>query len=143
FNLNFVGSTIPSVVAQFLTPRRMALIFEVVVEGVQWAQSELQQAPPEVRKKEAYEFILKSYVLFRDIFGHHPLIDQYVRQNLLPSMIDGVMTAFNLALWFDSSKPIAVGGTNNPVPPSGLAQIPGPIPPIQPDAAALAVPGGQ
>ncbi|PKL79072.1 MAG: hypothetical protein CVV27_02395 [Candidatus Melainabacteria bacterium HGW-Melainabacteria-1] len=131
--LNFVGAAVPAVVASFLNPKRLGLLWKVVTEAVQYVQSELSQAPPEVRKKEAYEFALASYDLADAIFGFHPLVDEYVKQNLIPAMIDGTILAFNAALWFESSKPVEVGGANSPVAPAGLAAIPGPVPPVQPD----------
>lgn len=133
--LNFVGAAVPAVVAQFLNPKRLGLVWRVVTEAVQYVQSELSQAPPEVRKREAYEFALASYDLADSIFGFHPQVDEFVKQNLIPAMIDGVILAFNAALWFESAKPVSVGGANNPVQPAGVSAIPGPVPPVQPDPA--------
>lgn len=131
--LNFVGAAIPAVVAKFLTPVRMGLIFKCAVEAVQYVQARLSHAPPEVRKKEALDFALASYDLVDNIFGFHEDVDHYVKTTLLPSIIDGVTLSFNQALWFDTSKPIEIGGPNNPNPTPAISKIPSPVPQVQPD----------
>lgn len=126
--LNFVGNTVPAVVADFLKPDKMALLFKATVEGVQFAQAMFGHAPVEVRKKEALEFAVATYDVVDAIFGLHETIDHYVKTILFPSMIDGVIVSFNNSGWFDTSKPVEFGGPNNPAGPIGPSVLPAPKP---------------
>lgn len=148
-NLNFVGQAIPANVANFLTPVRMALITRAVIEGVQFVQSVFQQLPDETpeqaiarRKKEAVDFACASYDLADSIFGFNDMVDAYVKYTLIPSLVDGIVVAFNHALWFDTTKPVNVGGQHAPSPPAGAAFLVGaqpktPVPePLTPEVAS-------
>lgn len=148
-NLNFVGAAIPNSVSTFLTPVRMALIARAVIEGVQVVQAVFKHAPGETeeqaiarKKREAIEFACASYDLADSIFSFSDLVDAYVKYTLIPSLVDGIVKAFNQALWFDSSKPVTVGGAFAPSPPAGTAFMVGvqpkmPVPePIEPGGAA-------
>lgn len=148
-NLNFVGAAIPNSVATFLTPARMALIARAVIEGVQVVQAVFKHVPGETeeqaigrKKREAIEFACASYDLADNIFGFSDEIDTYVKYTLIPSMVDGFVLTFNQSLWFDSSKPVAVGGTFAPSPVAGPAFLLGsqprvPVPePLEPGDAA-------
>jgi len=132
--LNFVSAAVPAAAARFLTPARMGLLWIAATEAVQWAQSELSQAPPDIRKKEALEFALASYALVNSVLVD-PEITRYVKTCLLPGMIDGCLKAFNVGLWFETSKPISVGGAFNPAP-STPGRTPSPPPAISPVRAS-------
>lgn len=134
--LNYVSNFIPAKVAKKLTPVHWALIFEVAIEAVQWAQVTLQNQPPEIRKKEALEFASKSWKLFLAL-THDPDIKEYIESVALPSCIDGVIKTFNLSGWFATAKPVQYGGPNNPAPVKAVSQVPGASPPIAPNIIQL------
>lgn len=141
---SFLGAAIPAAVGFWATPRRMGLLFKGTVEGVQFVQATFTSVPGETeeqaikrKKKEAIEFIVATYDIADELMGCSPEIDTYVKQTLIPSMVDGVVLTFNLAGWFNTSKPVEIGGIAADVSPTSqkvgaqpVAPTPAPLPPM-------------
>lgn len=123
----FISPFISPQVALKMTPKAWGLLFMCVVEAVQWAQAEFSHEPEDVRKKEAYDFALKSWQLYQELL-RDPATAEFIKANALPAAIDGVIKTFNTSLWFATSKPVSVGGYHNPAPVQAVSQIPGPAP---------------
>lgn len=130
--LNYVSLAVPASTAKWLTPQRLGVLWCAVSKAVCLAQAKKAENP----KAKAHDWALNDFDVQMQVMGHDQDTDAYISQNLLPSMIEGAVHAFDLALFFSTSKPISVGGPNNPVSSTGLTRIPGPRPDIEPGGQA-------
>lgn len=126
--LNYVSLAVPAATAKWLTPQRLCVAWCAVTKAVCLAQAKKVENP----KAQAHTWALNDFDLQMQVMGHDADTDQYVTQNLLPAMIEGAVLAFDLSLFFSTSKAVDVGGKNNPVAPSALSRIPGPRPQVEP-----------
>lgn len=76
---------------EFLNPEFLQAIFQLIVKGILFAQSNFYNEPGEVQKQKCLDFINQSYYIIDLQFKFPDEFDQFIKTVFIPFFIDGVV----------------------------------------------------
>lgn len=121
---SILGQAVPHEVAAQINPSFIGQVCTAVTKGLFVAQAEKKVSPgsgPEQLKATARRIAANDFDLLQTLVSAGNKTRQYTEAVLIPALIDGLVQGFNLAMLFDTTKPVEIGGLAAGATDGGLA----------------------
>lgn len=110
--LDYIGKAIPYSVAKTLNKKKISIILSETLEAVLVIQAIHKDKTPIEKKQICVNRVVNSFNFLNEVSGIDSSTDRYVYETFIPSCVDGIVKILEDSLYFDTRKPVEIGGNN-------------------------------
>lgn len=110
--LDYIGKAIPYSIAKILTKEKISVILSDTLEAVLITQAIHKDKTSAEKKQLCVNRVVNSFDFLNEVAGGDSATDRYVYETFVPACVDGVVKILEDSLYFDTRKPVEIGGKN-------------------------------